>query len=223
MDDEATRPLRISQTTPQNKSDTIMNGAGLIHLRRKRSGVTDPEYTRHSASAGILTKPPSIRLQSLSYIAALAIFLRGVTFGGGVTTLGIKKSSTFFPIFIAADSHRGLSPRPAQVSLGFSGLRYFGATGALAPRREPDFEPADPAWKRVSFDSSASKARRWSVTLAPKVSLTCSRRATSWSIDIDFKFMLLRSIHGGRLARCCTGSGTLSVVPPASELFPRRL
>jgi hypothetical protein len=148
----------------------------------------------------------SIRLQSPRYIAALAIFLRGVTFGGGVTTLRIKKSSTFFPIFIAADSHRGLNPRPAHVSLGFSGLRYFGATGALAPRREPDFELADPAWKRVSFDSSASNARRWSVTLAPNVSLTCSRRATSWSIDIDFKFMLLRSIHGGRLQDAARGA-----------------
>jgi hypothetical protein len=38
----------------------------------------------------------------------------------------IAKSSTFFPPFIAATSHLGLRPRPAQVSAGFSGLRYLG-------------------------------------------------------------------------------------------------
>jgi hypothetical protein len=38
--------------------------------------------------------------------------------------------------------------------------------------------------------------------------------------------MLLRSIHGGRLARCCTGSGTLRVVHPlrncSHDVFKRR-
>src|ERR1700746_3162272 len=40
--------------------------------------------------------------------------------------LSIKKSSIFFPPFIAATSHRGLAPRPAQVSP--DGPRYFGGT-----------------------------------------------------------------------------------------------
>ena len=38
----------------------------------------------------------------------------------------IRKSSTFLPLFIAASIHLGFSPRPAHVSLLFSGLRYFG-------------------------------------------------------------------------------------------------
>src|SRR5262249_59659786 len=40
--------------------------------------------------------------------------------------LSIKKSSSFFPPLIAATSHRGLAPRPAQVSP--EGLRYFAGT-----------------------------------------------------------------------------------------------
>jgi hypothetical protein len=44
------------------------------------------------------------------------------------------KSSSFLPVFSAAASHRGFSPRPAHVSVGLSGLRYLGAT---APRRPP--------------------------------------------------------------------------------------
>src|SRR6516225_10395603 len=38
----------------------------------------------------------------------------------------IKKSSSFFPLLIAATSQRGLPPRPAQVSP--DGARYFGGT-----------------------------------------------------------------------------------------------
>src|SRR6266853_1112083 len=49
----------------------------------------------------------------------------------------ILKSSSFLPVFSAAASHRGLSPRPAHVSAGLSGLRYFGATGPRAPPRIP--------------------------------------------------------------------------------------
>src|SRR6516225_7981775 len=40
--------------------------------------------------------------------------------------LSIKKSSSFFPPLIAATSHLGLAPRPAQVSP--ERLRYFGGT-----------------------------------------------------------------------------------------------
>src|SRR6516225_8163198 len=40
--------------------------------------------------------------------------------------LSIRKSSSFFPPLIAATSHLGLAPRPAQVSP--DGLRYFGGT-----------------------------------------------------------------------------------------------
>src|SRR5258706_5074339 len=54
----------------------------------------------------------------------------------------ILKSSSFLPVFNAAASHRSFSPRPAHVSAGLSGLRYFGAT---APRRAPRTPlPRDP-------------------------------------------------------------------------------
>src|SRR5215831_11709350 len=40
--------------------------------------------------------------------------------------LSIRKSSSFFPPLIAATSHLGFAPRPAQVSP--EGLRYFAGT-----------------------------------------------------------------------------------------------
>jgi len=49
----------------------------------------------------------------------------------------IRKSSADFPPLIAAANHFGLNPRPAQVSSGFCGLRYFGGTGPLTPNPEP--------------------------------------------------------------------------------------
>ena len=46
----------------------------------------------------------------------------------------MAKCSSFLPALSAAASHRGFSPRPAHVSDGFSGLRYF---GAIFPPRAP--------------------------------------------------------------------------------------
>jgi hypothetical protein len=61
----------------------------------------------------------------------------------------ILKSSSFLPVFNAAASHRGFSPRPAHVSSGLSGLRYFGAT---APRRAPRTPlPRDPFARRSNL------------------------------------------------------------------------
>src|SRR5262249_1102765 len=40
--------------------------------------------------------------------------------------LSIRKSSSFFPLLIAATSQRGFAPRPAPVSP--EGLRYLGGT-----------------------------------------------------------------------------------------------
>src|SRR3954465_2707881 len=42
--------------------------------------------------------------------------------------LSMAKSSRFFPFLISAASHRGIAPRPAQVSDRFFGFRYLGAT-----------------------------------------------------------------------------------------------
>jgi hypothetical protein len=51
----------------------------------------------------------------------------------GLACAEIEKSSNFPPRLMAAVIHRGFNPRPAQVSAGLSGLRYFGAT--TLPRR----------------------------------------------------------------------------------------
>src|SRR5262250_1820358 len=60
--------------------------------------------------------------------------------------LSIRKSSSFFPPLIAATSHRGLAPRPAQVSP--DGPRYFGGTflpfNALLPPRTTLAPPTTP-------------------------------------------------------------------------------
>ena len=56
--------------------------------------------------------------------------------------LWIRKCSRFFPALISAAIHRGIAPRPAQVSDRFFGFRYFGATlrplrPLLRPLRRP--------------------------------------------------------------------------------------
>src|SRR5215472_17973314 len=57
--------------------------------------------------------------------------------------LSIKKSSSFFPPLIAATSHLGFAPLPAQVSP--ERLRYFGGTflpfKALPPPRRTAIAP----------------------------------------------------------------------------------
>jgi hypothetical protein len=74
----------------------------------------------------------------LAALAALRVFL--ATFFLLAPWAAMLKYSSFLPAFIAAVSHLGLSPRPAQVSPGFSGLRYFGAT--VPPRRVPSLVTA---------------------------------------------------------------------------------
>ena len=65
-----------------------------------------------------------------SYFFAVLLDLRGFLPGLAVVAPvpTMAKSSRLLPPFIAAVSHRGLRPRPAQVSFGLSGLRYLGAT-----------------------------------------------------------------------------------------------
>ncbi len=106
----------------------------------------------------------------------------------------ILKSSSFLPALRAAASHRGFSPRPAQVSLGFSGLRYFGATFPLTPRPKAAFDRPPAISTRESLASSDSKERRSSATLLPNTASILPRRSTSLSIDIDFKF-ITRLLH----------------------------
>src|SRR5580700_1976769 len=96
------------------------------------------------------------------------------------------KYSSRFPVFMAAVSHLGISPRPAQVSLGLSGLRYLGATAP--PRRVTSFPPALLS-NRLSFASSDCSVFRSSRTLPLRAASTLSRRLVRRSSDIDFRFM----------------------------------
>jgi hypothetical protein len=64
----------------------------------------------------------------------------------------MRKSSSFLPDLIAAANHRGLNPRPAQVSAELSGLRYLGATFPQVPRPKPDFEGESEIDKRKQLE-----------------------------------------------------------------------
>src|ERR1700730_13680280 len=97
------------------------------------------------------------------YFRGLRALLRPFVFDDGAPA--IRKSSIFLPDLIAAANHRGFKPRPAQVSAGLSGLRYFAATLPRAPHPKAAFEPAPP-WTRVSFESPVSSILRCSITLA---------------------------------------------------------
>src|SRR5262245_66169914 len=89
-----------------------------------------------------MVSPPIITPSAIWAISSMVIkdhrfdlrFLRAFR-----ADLSIRKSSSFFPPLIAATSHRGLAPRPAQVSP--DGPRYFGGTflpfKTLQPPRTP--------------------------------------------------------------------------------------
>src|SRR6266446_3917150 len=93
------------------------------------------------------------------HLRALRALFGLVAFFDG-TAPRIRKSSADLPPLIAAVNHFGLNPRPAQVSSGFCGLRYFGGTGPLKPNPEPFFRSVLAPFNRLSFTSSDSRARR---------------------------------------------------------------
>src|ERR1700732_1495934 len=124
------------------------------------------------------------------YFRGVRALLRPVAFDG--RALAMRKSSIFLPDLIAAANHRGFKPRPAQVSAGLSGLRYFAATLPRAPHPKAAFARAPP-WTRVSFASSDSTVRRCAMTLALSAEATRFRRSIRRSTDIDFKFILFSS------------------------------
>src|SRR4029077_13250642 len=96
----------------------------------------------------------------------------------------IAKCSSFFPDLSAAVSQRGFNPRPAHVSLGLSGLRYFGAILPPARVRRPP-----PVPKRVSFANSDSSVRRCSAALLARAACTRLRRPINLSTGIAFRFI----------------------------------
>jgi 2,4-dienoyl-CoA reductase-like NADH-dependent reductase (Old Yellow Enzyme family) len=71
---------------------------------------------------------PNGQLRTRHRFLAPRAFL-GAFFVACLAVWAMLKCSSFLPALIAAASQRGFNPRPAQVSLGFSGLRYFAATG----------------------------------------------------------------------------------------------
>ena len=87
-------------------------------------------------------RPPTGTWRALT----LASAQRGGRIGHSATAprrshvhLRIKKSSFFLPPLIAATNHRGVAPRPAQVSDRFFGFQYLGAT--FLPLSEPFLLP----------------------------------------------------------------------------------
>jgi len=107
---------------------------------------------------------PSAGGATRCHLRALRALFGLVAFFDG-TAPRIRKSSADLPPLIAAVNHFGLNPRPAQVSSGFCGLRYFGGTGPLSPNPEPTFRKVLLPCNRLSFPSSDLIARRRSIIL----------------------------------------------------------
>ena len=98
-----------------------------------------------------------------------------------VAVFPIAKSSSFFPSLIAATSHRGFAPRPAQMLPALS--RYFGGTFL------PFSELPRPLLDAISPPNLAS----WlcsSVLLRVSSFPTSSRNRKSRSTDIEPRFVL---------------------------------
>src|SRR5262249_11661138 len=140
------------------------------------------------------------RQSSHRYLAALRGFLRPFGFDFGESAIpAIRKSSIFFPDLIAAVSQRGFNPRPAQVSAGFSGLRYLVATALPATRPRSGLEPLPPPLKWVRLASLVWSDRRCSVTLAERAASTRPLSSTSFSIDIVFKAIFVPPLQRGHV------------------------
>ena len=101
-------------------------------------------------------------------------FLPGAVFS-------MAKSSNFFPSLIAATSHRGLAPRPAQVLPALS--RYFGGTFF------PLSDPPRPLLDAISPPNLASWLRSTTVLRLSSFP-TSSRNCKSCSTDIEPRFVL---------------------------------
>src|SRR5260370_18180392 len=112
----------------------------------------------HEKSQSVCGQRNKCHLRALLALFGLVAFFDG-------TAPRIRKSSADLPPLIAAVNHFGLNPRPAQVSSGFCGVRYFGGTGPLSPNPEAAFRCVLAPCNRLSFASSGSSGRRCSVTL----------------------------------------------------------
>jgi hypothetical protein len=139
--------------------------SGFVEARRSRSSISlklSPVSNRLIRPIGLMVRwPRACRLPATGAAheddAARPTYFWRVFFDAAwplFTGPMMLKSSSFLPAFSAAASHRGLRPRPAHVSAGLSGLRYFGAT---APRMPPrPLLPRDPPAARRSNLLSSS-------------------------------------------------------------------
>src|SRR5215470_3825834 len=126
---------------------------------------------------------PSYPAKHRHLFLALRAFL-GPFFVACFTVWAMLKCSSFLPALSAAASQSGFSPRPAQVSTGFSRLRYLGATGP----RAPDFPPLE-IDSRDSLSSLVCRVCRSSAILLRRIVSSCSLSFVSLSMDIDFRFI----------------------------------
>jgi hypothetical protein len=145
---------------------------------QKRVEVAETTSLRPSVPyLGVFAQEPVLTLR----------FLRAFLTGELFAAPAMAKSSSFLPPFIAAVSHLGLRPRPAQVSAGFSGFRYLGATEPLAPPR-PAGRPRRPApLYPASLDSSVSSAWRRDLSFSLIAASTLAFRSCNLAIDIDLR------------------------------------
>src|SRR5262249_33015868 len=141
-----------------------------------------------------MVRPPIITPSAISAISAIGDqgqrfdlrFLRPFR-----ADLSIKKSSSLFPRLIAATSHLGFAPRPAQVSPEW--LRYFGGTflplNGLPP---PRTALVTPTTANLSNCFSSSARRLW------RVSSTGFRRSISASTLIPDRLTFGIVISGSK-------------------------
>jgi hypothetical protein len=106
-----------------------VNADGNMVLRRQLK-------RRPSPIQPMVRAPRTSRLW-LHHLRGRPAFFRPFALAEGVEP-AMRKSSCFFPDFMAAVNHRGFNPRPAQVSVAFSGLRYLGATADPFSPPRPD-------------------------------------------------------------------------------------
>jgi hypothetical protein len=155
----------------------------------RTGGMTTRSVVDETIRIGFFTHDNLERILVADWISSAgpSYFLR-VFFGTWtfVPRAAMLKCSSFLPDFSAAASHRGFSPRPAHVSAGFAGLRYFGATG---PRTPPPFERNPFVERRSNLPSWPRTARRASITLELMTASISLLSFDSLSIDIDFRFM----------------------------------
>ena len=176
----ARRSLQLLDRSPcaivLARRDTCRARLRLLHPRSGRPfapGQFGAVPSRGCHSAKVTSKPTAIN-GALDAPEFYFFFARRF-----LAVFSIAKSSNFFPSSIAATSHRGFAPRPAQMLPALS--RYFGGTFL------PFSELPRPLLDAISPPNLASWLR--SITVLRLSSFpTSSRNCKSCSTDIEPRF-----------------------------------